>query len=208
MQPALCPVHSTQSPHLSYERCCCKTPNFPRYRSGVPLEKGAGFHHLVKDNRGFQNASGSFPLHRSCWSWGEQQSPSRHSPHRPLHLLAISPSWETPCHLQHASKSPAQRLWLAHQPPAFPPKGQSPALLDEAGGSALQAQGHCPPTVPPLVRSCTVSPPPHTHCPSTSRCTRTMGAFYFSPYLAPRRHRCMGDSGARPCLLSSCIMEP
>lgn len=127
MQPALCPVHSTQSPHLSYERCCCKTPNFPRYRSGVPVEKGAGFHHLVKDNRGFQNASGSFPLHRSCWSWGEQQSPSRHSPHRPLHLLAISPSWETPCHLQHASKSPAQRLWLAHQPPAFPPKG-SPQL--------------------------------------------------------------------------------
>lgn len=45
---------------------------------------------------------------------------------------------------------------------------------------------------------------PHLYplCSNTSSCSRTMGTFYFSLYLAPRRQRCVEDSGAWPCLPS------
>lgn len=146
MQPALCPVHSTHSAHLSQERCCCKILNFPRYRRGVPLEKGPGFDHLVKDSRGFQTVSGSFSLHRVKLVLPGRAGvfPSRHNPHLPLHLPAMPPH---PPQLLMGNTMPPQLCLLSLQPrrpfsailAGTPPRSCPPALLDGTGGSALWA---------------------------------------------------------------------
>lgn len=44
---------------------------------------------------------------------------------------------------------------------------------------------------------------PLSHCPNNSSCSKTMGTFYFSPYLAPRS---MDGSGAWPFLWSPYII--